>query len=233
MAECHLSRERICTDRMRENQPKHRQMRKEQRRLARQKASREGMPSVLIVCEGRQTEPNYIAGLCAAKRVNLAALRIHPGDNATDAVALVRKAQRIFNADRDFDRVFVVCDDDGAMLERARGIARRRLRRLDGKFISVELIASRPCFEFWLLLHFEYSLRPYRTAAEVVTDLRRHLTDYDKANPLLYQQVSVGLDQAIERVGRLKQELTNTGATVPDTDLLQLIEQLLAMRHNA
>jgi hypothetical protein len=53
---------------MRDNQPKIRQMRKERRRLARQKASRAGMPSILIVCEGRETEPNYIAGFCDAKR---------------------------------------------------------------------------------------------------------------------------------------------------------------------
>lgn len=214
---------------MRENQPKHRQIRKEQRKLARQKASREGMPSVLVVCEGRETEPNYIQGLCAAKCVNLAAVDIRSGGSATDPTALVRKAQRIFDADRDFDRVFVVCDETGAGLQRARQLAQRRLRCLNGKFVTVELIVSRPSFEFWLLLHFEYSSRPFRTAEEVIADLRRHLTNYDKASPQLYQQVEAGLDMAIGHVGRLKQELARTGATVPDTDLPHLVVQLLKM----
>ena len=57
---------------MRDNQPKHRQMRKEQRRLARQKASREGLPAILVVCEGRETEPNYVDGLRAHLRINAA-----------------------------------------------------------------------------------------------------------------------------------------------------------------
>lgn len=217
---------------MRENQPKHRQMRKEQRRLTRQKASREGLPSILIVCEGRETEPNYIAGLCDAKRVNLAAVKIQPGDSATDAAKLVLKARKIFDCDREYDRVFVVCDDDGSSMERARQLAQRPLRRLDGKVIRVELIASRPSFEFWLLLHFEYSARPYRSSAEAVTDLRHHLTNYDKADPGIFGAVALGLDQAMQRAEQLKRELATTGATVPDTEFPQLVQQLLSMRHN-
>ena len=217
---------------MRDNQPKIRQMLKEQRKLARQKASRAGMPSILIVCEGRETEPNYIAGLCDAKRVNLAAVKIRPGDSATDAGMLVLKARKIFDGDREYDRVFVVCDDDGSSMERARQLAQRPLRRSDGKIIRVELIVSRPSFEFWLLLHFEYSARPYRSGAEAMADLRRHLTNYDKADPEIFYAVALGLDQAMQRAEQLKRELASTGATVPDTEFPQLVQQLLSMRHN-
>jgi hypothetical protein len=217
---------------MRDNQPKHRQMRKEHRKLVRQKASRDGMPSILIVCEGRETEPNYIAGLCAAKRINLAAVDIRLGDTATNAAALVRKAQRIFKADRDYDRVFVVCDDDGVGLAEARRLSKQKLTRTDRKRITVELIASRPSFEFWLLLHFEYSARPYRSGAEVTTDLRRHLTSYDKADREIFGAVAAGLDHAITGAARLNSELAATDSTSPDTDFPQLVLQLLAMRHN-
>ena len=217
---------------MRDNQPKHRQMHKVQLKLARQKASRAGMPSILIVCEGRETEPNYIAGLCDAMRVNMAAVKIRSGDSATDAAALVRKARKIFDADREFDRVFVVFDDDGSSMERARQLAQRPLRRSDSKVVRVELIASRPSFEFWLLLHFEYSTRPYRSSAEAITDLRRHLTSYDKADPEIFGAVALGLDQAMRRAVQLKRELATTGASAPDTEFPQLVQQLLSMRHN-
>jgi hypothetical protein len=217
---------------MRENQPKYRQMRKEQRRLARQKASRVGMPSILIVCEGRETEPNYIAGLCDAKRVNMAAVKIRSGDSATDAAALVRKARKIYEADREFDRVFVVFDDDGSSMERARQLAQRPLRRSDSKVVRVELIASRPSFEFWLLLHFEYSARPYKAGAEAMADLRRHLTNYNKADPEIFGAVALGLDQAMLRAEQLKREFAATGASVPGTDFPQLVQQLLSMQHN-
>jgi RloB-like protein len=110
---------------MRDRQPKHRQMRAEQRVLARRKESRAGLPAIIVVCEGRKTEPQYIRGLCEAKRINLANVNLVAGDNETDALSLVRKAQTHFRADNDYDAVFVVCDDDGAPLESACQQARR------------------------------------------------------------------------------------------------------------
>lgn len=196
---------------MRDNQPKHRQMRREQRRLDRRKASRRGLPSLLIVCEGRETEANYIAGLCEHLNVNLAAVRIVRGDTATDPASLVRRAQRIFDVDRDFDRVFVVCDDDGRDFLRARQLARKRLKKLDGMFLTTELIVSRPCFEFWLLLHFEYSTRSFASASEVMKNLRAHLTTYHKADRDIFQQVAAGLARASERAGQLRRDGAGTG----------------------
>ena len=64
---------------MRDDQPKHRQMRQEQRRVARRKASRGGLPSVLVVCEGRETEPNYIDGLRDHLLINAAPFQMEPG----------------------------------------------------------------------------------------------------------------------------------------------------------
>ena len=81
---------------MRDDQPKHRQMRQEQRRVARRKASRAGLPSVLIVCEGRETEPNYIDGLRDHLRINAAAVHIEPGGSVTDPIGLVRNAHKRF-----------------------------------------------------------------------------------------------------------------------------------------
>ncbi|EQD26623.1 RloB, partial [mine drainage metagenome] len=117
---------------MRDNQPKHRQMCKEQRRLTRQKASRSGLPSVLIVCEGRETEPNYIDGLREHLRVNAAAVHIERGDSVSDPVGLVRKAQRRYKSDGDYDRVYVVCDGDSKRLKDARVLAARPLRNAAG-----------------------------------------------------------------------------------------------------
>ena len=107
---------------MRDNQPKHRQMRKEQRRLARRKASLEGLPSMLVVCEGRETEPNYIDGLREHLRINAAAVHIEHGDSVTDPVGLVRKAQKHFKGDRDYD--FVPDTDMHLLVEQFRRMQR-------------------------------------------------------------------------------------------------------------
>lgn len=211
---------------MRDNQPKHRQMRKEQRRLARQKASREGLPAVLIVCEGRETEPNYILGLCEHLGVNPAAITLIRGDSVTDAAGLVRKAQQRFRVDGYYDRVYVVCDGAPDTLVRARQIAAKTLKSAEGKKTHVELIASCPSIEYWLLLHFEYTTSPFATAAEVTADLRAHVTDYAKNDPEIFGKVAAGFELACRRIAQLKADLAASGAAVPDTDMHLLAEQL-------
>lgn len=214
---------------MRDNQPKHRQARRQQRKLERRRASRQGMSAILIICEGQETEPNYIEGLCESHRVNRAAVDLRRGDRATDPVSLVRKARQIFERDPTFDRVFVVCDGDGNV-DDARKLAAQRLRSKDRSPLTVELIVSRPSIEFWLLLHFEYSSRPYRSAAEAIEVLRGHLPIYDKSDRRIFEAVAPGLQQAIANTSRLTRELRAAGSASPDSDFAVLAEVLLAMR---
>jgi hypothetical protein len=103
---------------MRDDQPKHRQMRQEQRRVARRKASRAGLPAVLIVCEGRETEPNYIDGLRDHLRINAAAVHIEPGRSVTDPIGLVRNAhQRFFGVRALTERVRDIVGTSGVLLK--------------------------------------------------------------------------------------------------------------------
>ncbi len=215
---------------MRDNQPKHRQIRKEQRRLARRKASLEGLPSILVVCEGRETEPNYIDGLRDHLRINAGAVHIERGDSETDPVGLVRKAQKRFKGDRDYDFVYVVCDGDSQHLAAARAEAAKRLPTSSGRGTRVQVIASCPSIEFWLLLHFEYSARAFRTAAEVLQVLRAHLPDYRKNDRDIFRKAAEGLDQACQRVEQLKAELRTNGGIAPDTDMHLLVEQFRRMQ---
>lgn len=221
------------TKAVRESHPKRRQWRRDGRRLQRKKASREGLAAILIVCEGRETEPNYLHGLCDARGVNRANTTIVAGDGETSALGLVRKAQRRFAVDRDFDAVFVVCDCAREELAPAMAAAATPMKNAAGESITVNLIVSRPCFEFWLLLHFEYISRPFATAQEVIDLLRRHITDYDKADRQIYAKVEAGLDRAIGHTQQLKTELAAIGANTPDTDMLRLIASLELLRRRS
>ncbi len=215
---------------MRDNQPKHRQMRKEQRRLARQKASRDGLPAILVVCEGRETEPNYIDGLRDHLRINAAAVHVEPGDSVTDPVGLVRKAQKLFKGDRDYDLVYVVCDGDSQHIAAARELAAQQLRNSAGAVTRVQVLASCPSIEFWLLLHFEYSARGFITADEVQQVLRAHLPDYRKNDRDIFRKAAAGLEQACQRVQQLKAHLRNNGGFAPNTDMHLLVEQFRRMQ---
>ena len=207
-------------------------MRKEQRRLARQKASREGLPAILVVCEGRDTEPSYIDGLRDHLRVNTAAVHIKRGDSVTDPVGLVRKAQRLFRGDRDYDRIYVVCDGDSQHLAAARTLAARPLKNSTGAVTQVQVTANVPSIEFWLLLHFEYSTRPFRNAAEVQQVLHAHLPDYQKNDRDVFRKAATGLERACQRVEQLKAELRASGAAAPDTDMHLLVEEFRRMRRS-
>jgi len=215
---------------VRDNQPKHRQRRREERRLARRKASRASLPAILVICEGQETEPNYIGGYCDALGINRANVRIVPGDGDTDAVRLIRKAQRRFAVDRDFDAVFVVCDCAGENLTKARALAAKPLKNSSGQTISVKLVVSNPCFEYWLLLHFEYLAPAFLTAADVVNLLRCHVTDYHKADRLIFAKVGGGLERAVGNTARLKAELAAVGAQSPATDMPDLVGKLNSLR---
>jgi hypothetical protein len=215
---------------MRDNQPKHRQMRKEQRKLARHKGALKGLSAVLIVCEGRETEPNYIEGLVNHLGVNSAAVNVIRGESVTNPIGLVRKAQRTFTTDGGYDLVYVLCDGDTPHLAEARELARKVLRNAARERTEVQIIASYPSFEFWLLLHFEYSAQPFPAAIDATVALRRHVTDYAKNDRNIFAKVATGLDTACRNVDRLKTELTNTMSEVPDTDMRRLIDQLTRMR---
>jgi len=215
---------------VRDTHPKHRQQRRTSRGLERKKSSRAGLPAILVVCEGRETEPNYFRGLCYEHGINLANVTLVIGDEETNALGLVRKARRRFELDRDFDAVFVVCDCAGEDLNEAQKLAAAALRTSSGELITVSLIVSRPSFEFWLLLHFEYASRPFPTSDAVIDLLRRHVTDYQKADRQIFGKVRVGLDRAITHVIRLKKELVAIGAQSPDTDMPTLIRKLMSLR---
>ena len=217
---------------MRENHPRRRQIRRVSRQLERRKASRSSLPAILVVCEGKETEPNYVLGLCDEHGVNRANVTVLPGGEDTNPAALVRKALRRFALDRDFDSVFVVCDCAGEDLTDAHRLASQPLESTEGKAVPLSLIVSRPSFEFWLLLHFEYLSRPL-SAAQALDLLRRHVTDYDKGDRQIFRKVQNGLDRALLHTARLKSELERVGEQSPDTDMPRLVEAMMALRRRA
>ncbi|HHZ14966.1 MAG TPA: RloB domain-containing protein [Candidatus Cloacimonetes bacterium] len=47
----------------------------------------------------------------------------------------------------------------------------------------VFIIESRPCFEFWLLLHYKYLNRYFERCEPVINDLKTHLPNFKKKSP--------------------------------------------------
>lgn len=120
-------------------------------------------PTVLVICEDSKSSKDYLSDAVVHFRADVKVRVTHCGKN--DPVGIVSEAIR---QKRCFDKVFCVIDRDGHQtFSEALSLANTKA--------GVEVIASYPCFEFWLLLHFGFNTRPYapagvKSAADRVID---------------------------------------------------------------
>jgi hypothetical protein len=175
---------------------------------------------VLIVCEGGKTEPKYLGRLRDVHRLSSANIRITPADG-TDPLTIVRFAEQEFNAG-DYDRVFCVFDrDDHTTYDAA-------LQKI-GTMPNFSAITSWPCFELWVLLHFEYTAAP-RTRQQALHDVVQHYTAYTKGSDTVYDDLSSTLSEAIKRAKRLAKEGDEQKFQNPATKMHDLVQYLMTLR---
>jgi hypothetical protein len=93
---------------MRENSPKMRQARK----LERKAGARPPYPRVLMVCEGAETEPNYLEEIRQSKRIPSAHWTILPSELGTGPEKVVEYAERRAREDGTWDEIYCVFDRD-------------------------------------------------------------------------------------------------------------------------
>lgn len=220
----------------RDNQPRERQ----KRDLARKKGNRAKYDRLLIVSEGSKTEPNYFGEIRAQLRLHSANVVVQPSDWGTAPDQVVRYARSLFeNGDaarqvqpRAFEKVFAVFDrDDHDTYYQALDMAQswnKRLKNIDNKLIEFHAIASVPCFELWLLLHFE-EIRAPIGRDEVYQRLRRHLPDYDKGRVGAYAETRERIDQARARATALAERFSPFTEPEPYTGIVELVDNLLAL----
>jgi hypothetical protein len=143
----------------------------------------------LIVTEGRKTEPNYFRALRDRLRLATAnVVIVHP--EGTDPVTLVGEAIRLRDAQAKlakggtgvaYDDVWVVFDLEKPHDERRR-LAEEARTTKGAK--GIRFADSDPCFEYWLLLHEEYTTAPCVDCAAVVSRLSKHWGSYAKGQIL-------------------------------------------------
>lgn len=202
-------------------------------RTRRRGPRREPYDRLLIVCEGTKTEPGYFREIIDAYRLSSANVRVASG-RASDPEAVVDTAVDLFGEDPDYDGVYVVIDRDShagyaAAVDRAEN-APGAMRGV------VRLIPSMPCFEYWLLLHFAETSKPFAKeggrspCANVIRDLRKHLPSYGKGTGGLYSATKEHIEEAKARAGRRLQAAAATDTENPTTHIHVLVERLQTLR---
>jgi len=193
--------------------------------LRRRKPQREPRRRILIVCEGRRTEPTYFQVL----RVRLRAVvevQIEPGGATPKtlverAVARKRVSDREARSQRDrflrYDEIWCVFDtDEHPKLADAHQQAQAH---------GIELAVSNPCFELWALLHFQEQ-SAFLDRREARRRLKKHLPHYEKVLP--FELLDPNYPTAVLRAQELDRRCRDVGCpgNNPSTGVYRLTESM-------
>lgn len=221
----------------RDNSPKVRQKRQLERKLAR----RASYDRILIVSEGSKTEPNYFKEIRSDYRLHTANIEVRSSELGTAPIQVVRYAKELFeNGDRHkriqaraFEQVYAVFDrDDHDSYFDALTLADsldKKLKNDNKRLIKFSAIASVPCFELWLLLHFEDVSAPVHRK-EVLSRLKMYIPNYVKGATRSYFLTKDRLPFAVRRSQILISKFNARTAPEPYTGIVDLVTLLTNMR---
>jgi hypothetical protein len=213
----------------RDNHPRERQA----RALARKKPKRPPFDRVLIVTEGAKTEPLYFEDIRKQKRIASAHIEVLHSALGTQPRQVVDFAHQHFLATKAFECVFAVFDRDDHTtyvdaLARARALD-NTLRNDVKQLVRFYAVPTVPCFELWLLLHYQDQLAPlHRT--EALSRLKAHIPGYAKGTTGIYALTEPRIGDANARAARLRSQFAPDDGNDPYTDVDTLVARLRAIR---
>lgn len=145
------------------------------RPLKRRVATRQPRKTLLIFCEGKRTEPEYLEALKRQPAIHDVAavdLRVETGHGGSVPKTLLSMAvearRRAVDEDGEIDEFWCVFD-----VEWPRNHPDLKEAIESGRREGIELAISNPCFELWLILHFQDHTK--WSVNEDVRRLRRQL----------------------------------------------------------
>lgn len=163
----------------------------------------------LIVTEGEKTEPHYLFALRDQLQLKSAEVEIvHP--KGTDPLSLTQQANALRETRKmkaknsfvvEYDEVWVVFD-----LETANHPYREKAKQAQSKeFFGIDFAFSDPSFEYWLLLHEEYTTSNFADSAAVEKRFKSIYSDYTKGNWKPTQAFLLKLPKAIIHAEKCRQ----------------------------
>lgn len=180
---------------------------------------------VLIVCEGSKTEPNYFKGLRHDCRISSATVEI-PVDNDPTPLKVLDYAETKYrsamSADNPFDRVFCVFDKDR---HHDYADALQKIEHMTPRDVFCA-IPSVPCFEYFLLLHYEYTTSPFVNAQQAMRALKKHIVDYDKGDANIFETVKAHIETAKTNAEKSLTAAQTTGTDNPSTHAHTLVAHM-------
>ncbi len=203
--------------------------------LRRRPGDRKPRFCILIVCEGEKTEPYYFEALREGYRLSTVEVEVVGGDISGSApisvvnhsLAMIKERKR--EADKSayisrFDMVWCVFDQENP----PHVSFQEAINKADqAKKDKVHIAVSTPSFEYWCLLHFENTDRPFHNADEVIRTLKRHLPDYDKKET--FDEIADKTEEAVQRAHRIWCNRVGERFPNPSTSVYKLVKLIVEL----
>lgn len=176
----------------------------------RRKSKQQSLRKVIeVFCDG-ETEKQYIESIRSQLRYEFVTLNVSPKLKQADKYEKVFDDIRSLLEAKDHEQcilIFYITDMDtihaqGKFHEYTQ--AKRKSLKSRNASGRVFIIETRPCFEFWLLLHFETISRQFNCCNDVIRELKKHWPNYTKTTKQVYDKLQDKLYTAISRSQSIK-----------------------------
>ena len=193
--------------------------------------TRKRKPVILISTEGKnKTEEIYFNNFKRNKNYSI----IYSKGNYTDPVNMVNALQsgikKMELQKRYGDKAYCVFDTDVNLSKQEQ--INKAIAKLKNKNTIIELIPSNPCFEIWYRAHFTNSTKGYSSNEEVIKDLKKLISNYQK-NMDVYLIISSKTDLAIKNAISMEKYHKKLGIDIydmkanPSTQVHKIVKELI------
>ncbi|SFV87490.1 hypothetical protein MNB_SUP05-SYMBIONT-5-604 [hydrothermal vent metagenome] len=168
---------------------------------------------VLVVCEGSKTEINYFNSLVDSLKLSTVNIQILDIKQTTPD-SLFRKAKELSQYAKKegnfYNKVYCVFDKDG---HTKYSETKDNIGQTKGFYAAY----SEPCFEYWLLLHYEDTTKPFICFDELRKDkkFRKHFPGYQKNQDIFTERLQDKIETACQNA-----------KNNPHTNINELVEYL-------
>jgi len=189
------------------------------RSLRRKPGRKPGRALILIIGEG-DTERAYFRALCANLRLPNIEVQFSCRQGSAP-INIVDCAVQKAKEPGGYESIWCVFDrDEHESFARARAKLQQHARRM-----PLHEALSIPCFELWLLLHFEFTDALFPNCNALIQRLRQHLPQYIKANAAQARALLAKLEDALLNAQRLESRYAHIGDN-PSTSVHRLVRHL-------
>lgn len=211
-----------------ENSPRVRQ----RAQLERKQNKRASYDRILIVCEGEKTEPFYFEEIREFYKLQTANVKVTHSTYGTSPLQIVEYSLDECLRTRKWEQVYCVFDRDD---HRSFNDAIQKINTLNVKHrndlkqpIKFTAIQSNPCFELWLLLHFECVTRhSHRNQIISLLSQADRINGYGKGQAGNFNKTKDNLKTAFQNAATLKAERDRVQTENPYTNVDELVYRLI------